>query len=144
MGQQQLLLIVLSVIIVGIAVVVGIQMFGASAASSNQEAVINDLTNLAAKAQQYFVKPVSMGGGGNSFVGIAMQHMAPVASSVTEWSTENGAYSISTAGTATAVQLTGTGTFQDSDSNVAQVIMSVSPNAISIVSINRVAASSGE
>jgi len=50
MGQQQLLLIVLSVIIVGIAVVVGINMFSASAASSNLEAVSNDLLNLASRA----------------------------------------------------------------------------------------------
>ena len=141
MGQQQLLLIVLSVIIVGIAVVVGIQMFGASAASSNQEAVINDLTNLAAKAQQYFVKPTSMGGGGNSFVGIAMQDMAPVGSSATTWSTENGEYTISTAGSAESVSLQGTGTYQDKDSNVAQVVMQVTANEISITSMNRVAAS---
>ncbi len=142
MGQQQLLLIVLSVIIVGIAVVVGIQMFGASAASSNQEAVINDLTNLAAKAQQYFVKPTSMGGGGNSFVGIAMQDMAPVGSSATSWSTENGAYTISTAGTATAVSLQGVGTYQDKDGNVAQVVMEVQANSISITSIDRVSSGS--
>ncbi len=69
MGQQQLLLIVLGVIIVGIAIVVGIQMFGSNASSSNTDAVISDLNNLAAKAQQYYVKPTAMGGGGNSFTG---------------------------------------------------------------------------
>lgn len=69
MGQQQLLLIVLGVIIVGIAVVVGINMFTASSASANQDAVISDLTNLAAMAQQYYRKPAALGGGGNSFTG---------------------------------------------------------------------------
>lgn len=69
MGQQQLLLIVLGVIIVGIAVVVGINVFTASAASANRDAVVADLTNLAAMAQQYYRKPVALGGGGNDFTG---------------------------------------------------------------------------
>ena len=42
MGQQQLLLIVLGVIIVGIAVVVGINVFTASSANANRDAVIAD------------------------------------------------------------------------------------------------------
>jgi len=69
MGQQQLLLIVLGVIIVGIAVVVGINVFTASSASANRDAVISDLTNLAAMAQQYYRKPGALGGGGNKFDG---------------------------------------------------------------------------
>ncbi|MBK7978698.1 MAG: hypothetical protein IPK06_01535 [Ignavibacteriae bacterium] len=69
MGQQQLLLIVLGVIIVGIAVVVGINVFTASSKNANRDAVIADLTTLAAMAQQYYRKPTAMGGGGNSFIG---------------------------------------------------------------------------
>lgn len=69
MGQQQLLLIVLGVIIVGIAVVVGINVFTASASQANRDAVVADLTNLAAMAQQYYRKPVALGGGGNDFTG---------------------------------------------------------------------------
>ncbi len=88
MGQQQLLLIVLSVIIVGIAVVVGINMFGASAASANLEAVSNDLLNLASRAQQFYVKPSSMGGGGNKFSDITL---ADLTSRPTN---DNGTYSI--------------------------------------------------
>lgn len=67
MGQQQLLLIILGVIIVGIAVAVGITMFQDNAVSANKDAVTNDLVNLAAKAQQHFRKPVALGGGGNTF-----------------------------------------------------------------------------
>ena len=69
MGQQQLLLIVLGVIIVGIAVVVGINVFTVSSANSNRDAVISDLTTLAAMSQQYYRKPTAMGGGGNTFTG---------------------------------------------------------------------------
>lgn len=67
MGQQQLLLIVLGVIIVGIAVVVGINVFTASASQANKDAVVADLTNIAAMAQQHYRKPAALGGGGNAF-----------------------------------------------------------------------------
>ncbi|MGC8653759.1 MAG: hypothetical protein ACP5US_07200, partial [Candidatus Kryptoniota bacterium] len=80
MGQQQLLLIVLGVIIVGIAIAVGISMFKSNAQSSNRDQVINDLNNLAAKAQQYYRKPTAMGGGEQDFNGFKL---APV-------DTENG------------------------------------------------------
>ena len=67
MGQQQLLLIVLGVIIVGIAVVVGINLFNANAEEAAKDGVVSDNTNLGAMAQQYYKKPLSMGGGGNTF-----------------------------------------------------------------------------
>ena len=67
MGQQQLLLIVLGVIVVGIAVVVGINLFNANAETSTQDSIVSQGTNLGALAQQYFKKPIAMGGGGNNF-----------------------------------------------------------------------------
>ncbi|OQY72474.1 MAG: hypothetical protein B6D44_10010 [Ignavibacteriales bacterium UTCHB2] len=67
MGQQQLLLIVLGVIIVGIAVVVGINLFNANAQESAKDGVVSDATNLGAMAQQHYKKPASMGGGANAF-----------------------------------------------------------------------------
>ncbi len=67
MGQQQLLLIVLGVIIVGIAIAVGISMFKSNAMNSNRDQVINDLNNLGASAQQYYRKPKAMAGGQQSF-----------------------------------------------------------------------------
>ena len=72
MGQQQLLLIVLGVIIVGIAIAVGISMFKSNAMSSNRDQVINDLNNLAAKAQQFYRKPTAMAGGGQTFTGFKL------------------------------------------------------------------------
>ena len=46
MGQQQLLLIVLGVIIVGIAVVVGINLFNANAEESAKDTIVSEGTNL--------------------------------------------------------------------------------------------------
>ncbi|MDZ7722096.1 MAG: hypothetical protein U5R06_04525 [candidate division KSB1 bacterium] len=108
MGQQQLLLIVLSVIIVGIAVVVGINMFNSQAASSNLEAVTNDLLNLAARAQQYYVKPTGMGGGGNSFADLTIQHLTA------KTSNDNGTYSLGTVAS-DQVQIIGIGTMDGDD-----------------------------
>jgi len=125
MGQQQLLLIVLSVIIVGIAVVVGINMFSASAASANLEAVTSDLLNLASRAQQYYVKPSGMGGGGNSFVGVSISDLTPKATN------DNGSYSIRTAGTASMVGLRGVGT-QDGDGDGTNCTVTVTVFADSI------------
>jgi len=88
MGQQQLLLIVLGVIIVGIAIAVGISMFKSNAQSSNRDQVINDLNNLAAKAQQYYRKPTAMGGGGQDFNGFKLM---PIDSA-----NANGQYGVTT------------------------------------------------
>lgn len=67
MGQQQLLLIVLGVIIVGVAVAVGVNQFRSSAVDANRQAVITDLVNLAAKAQRFYRTPTTMAGGGQDF-----------------------------------------------------------------------------
>ncbi|MEX0721002.1 MAG: hypothetical protein WD059_10060 [Balneolaceae bacterium] len=70
MGQQQLLLVILVTIIVGIATVVAINVFGTSAASANADAVRNDVLGIASSAQGWYIKPEMMGGGGNSFDGM--------------------------------------------------------------------------
>ncbi|MFA7418104.1 MAG: hypothetical protein WCZ90_00360 [Melioribacteraceae bacterium] len=69
MGQQQLLLVVLGIIIVGVAVFVGVGLFKASAIESKRAIITNELVNLAAMAQQYFLKPTSLGGGSRKFTG---------------------------------------------------------------------------
>ena len=69
MGQQQLLLIVLGVILVGVAVVLGIQYFGVGAEEGAKDELTAHAITVGANAQQWFKKPVAMGGGGNTFVG---------------------------------------------------------------------------
>ena len=69
MGQQQLLLIVLGVIIVGIAIIMGINLFQANAVDAKRNNVTNELVNLAAMAQQHYLKPKALGGGSRAFTG---------------------------------------------------------------------------
>ena len=66
MGQQQLLLIVLGVILVGVAVVLGIQYFGVGAEEGAKDELVAHSQIIASNAQEWFKKPESMGGGGFS------------------------------------------------------------------------------
>lgn len=123
MGQQQLLLIVLGVIVVGIAVVVGINLFNANATSSNRDSVISDLNNLGAMAQQFYKKPASMGGGANTFTGWTIPTGLD--------STANGTYVASPA--AQSVSIVGTGTEMGNDGTTpVKATATVTPTAITV------------
>ena len=63
MGQQQLLLLVLGIVIVGLAVVVGIQAFGENQKKANADAMVNDAVRIASDAQAFSLKPAAFGGG---------------------------------------------------------------------------------
>lgn len=63
MGQQQLLLLVLGIVIVGLAVVVGIQAFGENQKKANADALVNDAVRIASDAQAWKLKPAAFGGG---------------------------------------------------------------------------------
>ena len=125
MGQQQLLLIILGVIVVGIAVAVGITMFTDNAQSANRDAVTNDLVNLASRAQQHYRRPAALGGGQGAFdaskggVAVTLDRLTskPI--------NANGSY-VLTSVAADLVVLTGTGTETGLDgTNKVNVEMSV-------------------
>ena len=69
MGQQQLLLVILAIIIVGVAVALSISLFRQNAIDSKRDLLLNECINLANMAQSYYKKPAMLGGGGNSFEG---------------------------------------------------------------------------
>jgi len=108
MGQQQLLLIILGVIIVGIAIAVGLSMFTAQSVGANRDAIIADMTNLAANAYQYRIRPTTMGGGGGSYVGYTIPPSLA--------SNENGVYALSGSPSATTVGFAGTSSQYTTDS----------------------------
>jgi len=136
MGQQQLLLIILGVIVVGIAVAVGITMFTDNAVNANRDAVTNDLVNLAARAQQFYRRPTALGGGGNSFVGLTAD-VAGLTKLTNRASNANGTYSITTAGTATGMVIQGVGTENaDGTNKVTMQIFVFSDKSDSVVIIH--------
>jgi len=129
MGQQQLLLIILGVIVVGIAVAVGITMFKDNAVSSNRDAVTNDLVNLAARAQQFYRRPTALGGGQGSFapIGTDITRLTSMKAGGVAGRNANGSYTILTAGGATTpIILQGLGTETGNDGTSAvKVVMNV-------------------
>ncbi|MCF7815203.1 MAG: hypothetical protein K9N40_12060 [Candidatus Cloacimonetes bacterium] len=69
MGNQQFLLIVLSVIIIGIAIAAGLQIQHVQAVSSHRQIMISRMNDLLFQAIAYWKTPAVQGGGGGSFVG---------------------------------------------------------------------------
>jgi len=126
MGQQQLLLIVLGVIVVGIAVVVGINLFNANAVSSNRDGVVSDLNNLGAMAQQFYKKPTSMGGGGNTFTGWLIPSELDT--------TANGNYAPTV--NAQTVSIIGYGTEKADNGNPISHTAAVGPSSITVTKTN--------
>ena len=103
MGQQQLLLIVLGTIIVGVAVIVGINMFTTGAVNAERDALLQDVNNVASTAVSYWRKPAALGGGARSFVGVL-----DVIAFGADSSNANGNFLMSTV-TANSFTLTATG-----------------------------------
>lgn len=107
MGTQQILLIVLSVIIVGAAIAVGITMFTTQAVSSARQAVLMDMNNFAAQAMQYYRTPASLGGAGYSvFAAEDLAKFIDATATGTTVSTPNGSYTITVTGTGVGENLT--------------------------------------
>jgi len=69
MGQQQLLLIVLGAIIVGVAVYGGTRMMAEANRENERDLIIQQVNQLVSEARQYAAKPNHLGGGDGSLVG---------------------------------------------------------------------------
>lgn len=67
MGTQQLLLIVLGVIIVGVAIAVGITIFNNQAFNNSRQAVATELSTYGTSAMQWWKTPEAQGGAGRTF-----------------------------------------------------------------------------
>jgi hypothetical protein len=119
MGTQQILLIVLSVIIVGVAIAVGINMFNNQAYNSNKTAIAADAQSFATQVVQYYKTPTSQGGGGQALIDAGATPPVTAAATATAlsaylgWTSgatfnDNGLYAITNI-TATSVVITGHG-----------------------------------
>ncbi len=75
MGQQQLLLLALGIVIVGLSIVVGIAAFAENQKRSNADALVADAVRIASDAQAWSLKPTAFGGGDGSFEGAAFERL---------------------------------------------------------------------
>jgi Tfp pilus assembly protein PilE len=73
MGQQQLLIVILVTILIGIATIVAINTFDNSRVQTNHEAVRQIMIDASGHAQAYFRQSTLMGGGGNSFQNVTLE-----------------------------------------------------------------------
>ncbi len=127
MGQQQLLLIALSVILVGVAVFVGISLFTANSIEQKRNEIINECTILASEAQLYYRKPTTMGGGGNSFVGWTIPR---------EFDATEAGFFVQTDIQSDQVIITGTGNELVTATDSVQIQMTISKDSIATTVIH--------
>ncbi len=122
MGSQQLLIIAIAAVVLAVAVAVGVTMFRDQAASSNRDELQMDLSQFAVRAQAYYRRPTTLGGGGGSFGGLQMQNLTSRTTNL------NGTYSLDPSpvpnGT-TFVKITGLGTESADDGMPVKVVMKV-------------------
>ncbi|MDP2365219.1 MAG: hypothetical protein Q8M94_15815 [Ignavibacteria bacterium] len=126
MGQQQLLLIVLGVIIVGIAVLLGIVIFRQSSIDQKRDLLINEGITVANNAREYFHKPKPYGGGGYSFTGWQIPSQMITSA--------NGSYTAIV--NPTDVEITGIGNELVSGTDLVEVQFIVTSDAVETIIIH--------
>jgi hypothetical protein len=102
MGQQQLLLLVLGIVIVGLAVVAGINAFSENRKKANADAMVNDAVRIASDIQAWVLKPEAFGGlgdEGGDYSSVTFNDIGysttSGSSGTSKYSTVNGEYELS-------------------------------------------------
>lgn len=130
MGQQQLLLVILVTIIVGIATVVAINTFSSAADSANLDAVRQDLAQIASSAQAYYIKPTMLGGGGNDWSSVTFNNITFPSDSIynsgLSAANTNGAY-VMTSRAAAELEVTAT----PASGAVTSIVATITPDNMS-------------
>lgn len=134
MGQQQLLLLVLGIVIVGIAVVAGIQAFSEGKQKAEQDAAVSDAMRIISDIQAWKLKPGAFGGGadldagtfGDGTTDVTFKAMGYPVVEATKYATYNGCYELNaTGGGGALVTVYGDGvtelTDHDSDTNTPEI-----------------------
>lgn len=110
MGQQQLLLFVVTAVIVGIAMMVGVEAFRTGMVKSNEESVRKDIIEISSRIHQYYRTPEILGGGNYNFSSsLSFNNIGYFGDDVSgnTFENSNGTFTISVNGN--TVTITGTG-----------------------------------
>jgi hypothetical protein len=86
MGVQDLLMLVLSIILVGVAVAIGVRMFNDQSHRAAEQYLVQDLESLASHAVALYQTPRSQVGFGRSYSGMTIDNLTSSPSN------ENGTY----------------------------------------------------
>lgn len=136
MGQQQLLLLILGVCVVGVAISVGIISLQDAATPDNREIMIGELRELARAAQSYYRRPFVYGGGNGSFLSLTAVPRSITQLTATP-STKYGEYFISKNGRSGSLEIIGIGMEPGEDSRFpVRVAMTVWPDSVAVRVLN--------
>ncbi len=110
MGQQQLLLLVLGIVVVGLAVVVGIQAFDENRDKSNADSLVSTGVRIANHMQAWTITHAAFGGpapgedlGDATYEDISLQHTSGV------YSTPDGSFELTPGANCMLITATGIG-----------------------------------
>ncbi len=124
MGYQQILMLVLGVIIIGLSVVVGLTMFTQQMTNINRQSIISDMNIFAGVANAYYNSPANYGGGNRIWnvdaMGLWFGHNSDAANN--SISNDNGTYIFSADGDVLTVVGTGTQIGNDGSENVQAIL----------------------
>lgn len=126
MGQQQILLIVLGVIVVGLAIAVGLTMFQDYMIDQKRDLLVKECIRLSGLAHEYYRRPTTLGGGGQSFTGWQIDPEI-VKTSTSRYSTKVEAQQ---------VEIVGTGDILVNGTDSLKVQMIVQPDDFTITPLN--------
>jgi hypothetical protein len=112
MGQSQMLIIAVSVLIIGIAILAGTGFFQSDDVEINKKAMVNDVNHIVLQARRYYSRPYALGGGNYTYNGFAIPQSFR--------SNLNGSYS-AVALTPKVLQITGVSARDSTCTMVAQI-----------------------
>jgi len=138
MGYQQILMIVIGVIIIGLSTTVGLSMFNQEMTRLNRQAVISDMNIFAGVANAYYKAPASYGGGDREWNVDQMGmwfgfNYDEQNNSITN---DNGVYVFSASGDVLTIIGTGTSVGNDGSQNVQATLQLTGQNSQIVTVIN--------
>ena len=133
MGQQQLLLLVLGIVIVGIAVVAGITAFSEGKTKADRDAASADAMRIVSDVQAWKLKPTAFGGGASAtgFAGVTFSSIGISGlQSDGKYKTPSGCYALAagTNATVTVYGLTSGGACETTSISVVTVAGTAASN----------------
>lgn len=138
MGYQQILMVVLAVIIVGIAVSVGLTMFNEQSRNINRQSIVSDMNIFAGVANAYYKTPASFGGGEGTWdvdkLGYWLGFNYDPATNTT--SSNNGTYTFSSSGDVLTIEGIGTEIGNNGSTNVQATLTLIGEGCEIVTVIN--------
>jgi hypothetical protein len=136
MGYQQFLMLILALLIIGVAVSVGLDMFNQNSRNINRQAIISEMNIYAGVANAFYKTPVSLGGGGRAWDADRLGYWLGLNYDPTTntTSSNNGIYAFSSIGDTLTIIGVGTETGNNGSTNV-QATMTIQGINCQIVTI---------